>query len=56
MATAGVILGWIGVAVAVVFVVLFAIIGLWPGAIVLAVFVILGISALGIYTRPNDRR
>ncbi len=60
MATAGVILGWIGVAVAVVAVVALAIVGLWRLDIFLAVFVILGIilgiSAWVIYSRRNSRR
>ena len=56
MASAGVILGWIGVVVPVVAVVSLAIIGLWPLAAVLALFVILGIIALVIYTRRNNRR
>ena len=56
MATAGVILGWIGVVVPVVAVVFLAFVGLWRLDIVLAVFVILGISAWVIYTRRNNRR
>lgn len=53
MATAGVILGWIGVAVPVVLAILL-VGGRWW--ITLAVLVILGLSALVIYTRRNNRR
>ena len=58
MARAGVILGWIGVAVpAVLFVFLF-LAGPVPWWITLAVLVlvILGLSVLVIYTRRNNRR
>ncbi len=56
MARAGVILGWIGVAVPVVLVVFVLLLGKpWIGAAVL-VLVILGLSALVIYTRRNNRR
>jgi MFS family permease len=56
IATAGVILGWIGVAALAVFVVFFAIFTLAPWWIALAV-VILGISAWFVYyTRRNNRR
>lgn len=56
MARAGVILGWIGVAVPVVLVVVlvFTLARWW--IIILAAFVILGISALVIYIRRNNRR
>ena len=54
MATAGVILGWIGVAVPVVLVVFLAIFTIAPWWIA-AAFVILGISALVIYTRRNNQ-
>jgi hypothetical protein len=55
IATAGVILGWIGVAVPVVVVVFLAIFGLSPW-IGLAAFVMLGVSALVMYyTRRNNR-
>ena len=54
MARAGVILGWIGVAVPVVLVVFVLLLGKpWIGA---AVLVILGLPALVIYTRRNNRR
>jgi len=56
MARAGVILGWIGVAVPVVFFAIVLLLGKpWIGAAVL-VLVILGLSALVIYTRRNNRR
>ena len=56
MARAGVILGWIGVAVPVAFFAIVLLLGkLWIGAAVL-VLVILGLSALVIYTRRNNRR
>jgi hypothetical protein len=54
MAKAGVILGWIGVAAPVVLVVFLAF-TLSPWWIA-AAFVMLGISALVIYTRRNNRR
>ena len=56
MARAGVILGWIGMAVPVVLVVFVLLLGKpLIGAAVL-VLVILGLSALVIYTRRNNRR
>ena len=56
MATAGVILGWIGVALPVVFFVLLFILGRSPWLTV-AVLVILGIAALVVYyTRRKNRR
>ena len=57
MARAGVILGWIGVAVPVVFfaiILFFLVPAHWW--IILAVLVILGLSALVIYIRRNNRR
>jgi len=56
MARAGVILGWIGVAVPVAFFAIVLLLGKpWIGAAVL-VLVILGLSALVVYTRRNNRR
>ena len=56
IATAGVILGWIGVAVFAVLVVFLGIFTIAPWWIA-GVFVILGVSALVMYyTRRNDRR
>jgi len=55
MAKAGVILGWIGVAAPVVLAVFLAS-TLTPWWIILAAFVILGLSALVIYIRRNNRR
>ena len=56
MARAGVILGWIGVALPVVFFAIVLLLGKpWIGAAV-TVLVILGLSALVIYTRRNNRR
>jgi hypothetical protein len=55
IATAGVILGWIGVAVPFAFVVFLAIF-VGPPWMILAAFVVLGLSALLIYyTRRNNR-
>ncbi len=57
MAKAGVILGWIGVAAPVVlvaFLAFFALARWW--IIILAAFVILGLSALVMYIRRNNRR
>ena len=57
IATAGVILGWIGVAAPVVLVVFLCIFEGPPLIIIPAAFVILGLSALVIYyTRRNNRR
>ena len=55
MATAGVILGWIGAAVIAVFVIGSAVL-VSPWWIIFAVLVILVLSALVIYTRRNYRR
>lgn len=56
MARAGVILGWIGVAVPVVFFAIVFVLGPVHWWIILTVLVILGLSALVIYTRRNNRR
>jgi uncharacterized protein DUF4190 len=55
MATAGVFLGWIGVAAIAVFVVGSTIL-ISPWWIIAAAFVILVVSALVLYTRRNGRR
>ena len=57
IAMAGFILGWIGVAVPVVLVIIFFFMGSRTLWIIPAEFVILGLFALVIYyTRPNNRR
>ena len=57
MARAGVILGWIGVAVPVALLIfLVAGVARWWITLAVLVLVILGLSALVIYTRRNNRR